>query len=195
MFFHYGLGVPWGHVLEHGLWVFVLGVLLLASTFFQNELPYSAFFTIFLIVVLLLPAETGWNCIVVMSCHYSPVLSPIHFFVLFGLVLVWLIAPMILAAAVIEPWIMRHSSLYPVQALRWRAICVYLVGTILSLGISMVGGANSHFWTEDTTLRESLFINIAFVLPITLLPIGATCLRRILFAICRRLCTTPPRPQ
>lgn len=183
---HYASSAPWGHVLEHGIWVFVLGLLLLASTFFQHELPYPAFFTIFLMVVLLLPAETGWNCVVAMSCHYSPVLNPTHFFVFFGLVLIWLIAPMVLAAAVIEPWIRRHSGSDAVQTPYRRAIRVYFVGTILSLGISVVGGANSHFWAQDTTLRESLLINVGFVLPIALLPIGATSLRRGVAAAWRR---------
>jgi hypothetical protein len=161
----------------------------LASTFFQDELPYPAFFTIFLMVVLLVPADAGWNCVVATSCHYSPILGPTHFFIFFGLVLIWLIAPMVLAAAVIEPRIRRHSLSDVVQTPNRRAIRVYFVGTMLSLGISIIGGANSHFWTADTTLEESLFINIVFVLPIALLPITATVLRRGAAAVWRRFLT------
>ena len=170
------------------MWVIALGLLLLASTFFQHELAYPAFFTLFLMVVLLLPAQTAWYCIVAMSCHYSPILSPTHFFIFFGLVLIWLIAPMLLAAAVIEPWIRRHSGSDTVQTPNRRAIRIYFVGTMLSLGISVIGGANSHFWTPDTTLEESLFINVAFVLPVALLPIAMTSLRRGVVAACRLLC-------
>jgi uncharacterized membrane protein len=144
----------------------------------KYELAYPAFFTIFLMVVLLLPAQTAWHCIVAASCHNSPHLSPTHFFIFFCLVLIWLIAPMVLAATVIEPRIRRHSLSDVGQTPNRRAICVYLVGTMLSLGISIISGANSHFWTQDTTLEDSLFINIAFVLPIALLPIAATVLRR-----------------
>jgi hypothetical protein len=166
----------WVAVLEHAIWVVALASLFLASDFFPDELPYSAYPTLFLMVALLTPAEMVWSCVIASSCHDSGHLTPMHFVALFGLVVLWLTVPMVLAAAFDERmrWCAGQDRS---QSGIGRTSLVFFMGTGLSMAISIVGGANSNFWRGDLTLEDSLGLNL-FILPIALLPIGAMALRR-----------------